>query len=69
MAAEQISVMPANLSSKDPAYWDAIAERAREMLARFEEEEKPQKLTFALRWEARTQYKAALSDAVAFGVF
>ena len=63
MDAEQISVIPANLSPKDPAYWDAIAERAREMLARFEEEEKPKKVIFNLSWENRFFVEGALDQA------
>ena len=63
MSDHKISIIPAGLSPKVPAYWDAIAERARGMLARFEEEEKPQKLTYALGWGARTVVVEALDQA------
>lgn len=52
---------PITLENQD--YWDTVSNRVRAKRARFDEEEKPQEITFMLGWESRTIVKEALAQA------
>lgn len=52
---------PITLENQD--YWDTVSNRVLAIRARFDEEEKPQEITFVLGWEARKMVQEALAQA------
>ncbi len=52
---------PITLENQD--YWDTVSNRVRAKRARFDEEEKPQEITFMLGWESWKMVQEALTQA------